>query len=177
MALTASVQAVPITGYISFSGSAQLNAPTLGASSKVLSWGSNNTVTSSDGSFSGLNGLDVTLLPNWPFSSGALSKFWSVGGFQFNLNQSSVVPGTPGTISVVFAGTVIDNLFDPTAFVGTLTFTTLPALQVVDKTAVYNYSDSLTFTSVRNVPDDGATALLLGPALAGLAWLRRKMAA
>jgi hypothetical protein len=171
-ALSPSVQAVPITGVIGFSGTAQLDGSSVGTSTQVISWGADNVTGIANGSFAGLSGSPVTLAAPWLFNSGSLSSFWAVGGFTFNLASSTVFLNSQGFLSILLTGTVVSGNpnFDATAFTGRVTIQD-PS---TGNGRTFNYTESLSFQSV---PDGGTTVLLLGAALSGLALLKRKLAA
>ena len=170
MAFTQTSSAVPITGTIGFSGTAQLDGSTVGTSTQVLSWGV-NTVGITSGSFASVvSGSIVSLISPWSFNSGARTGFWSVGGFTFDLSGSSVFQNAGGFLSVNLVGTVYGNGYDVTALAGRVTIQD-PS---VSNGRTFNYTESLSFNSV---PDGGTTALLLGSAMSGLALIRRKIKA
>ncbi|HSY16739.1 MAG TPA: VPDSG-CTERM sorting domain-containing protein [Candidatus Acidoferrales bacterium] len=177
-----SVQAVPINGEISFTGTATLNAATATGSSEVFSW-ANNALDQHTGTFSGLSAASsVSLLNNWFFNSGLKNSFWTVTDgltqYKFNLSGSGVFSTTPDSITIFLAGTVIATFnglpapgLDPTAFTGSLTITD-PGTS--NPSGGFTYKQSILFN---NVPDGGTTVLLLGSALSGLALIRRKLSA
>jgi hypothetical protein len=163
VSLTQTARGVPISGVIGFSGSAQLDAPTVASSTEVLAWYGNVTGIAS-GSFAGLTGSTVALAAPWLFNSGAENAFWSVGGFTFNLASSSVLSRSATSVTVGLVGTVVSTIagFSPTAFTGSFT-TQDPSL---NNGGVSSYTESLSFSGV-GVPDGGSTILLMG--IAGLA--------
>ncbi|MDR3459004.1 MAG: VPDSG-CTERM sorting domain-containing protein [Verrucomicrobiae bacterium] len=168
VALTQSVQAVPVVGNIGFSGAVQLNSSTVQTATEALAW-NNTVVNATSGSFSSVaNGAAVALASPWFFNSGALNNFWVVGGFTFNLASSAIYSQDSLFLNVVLAGTVTGNGFDATAFTGTF--------QVANPSADGHttFTERLSFNSV---PDGGTTVLLLGSALSGLALIRRKLSA
>jgi hypothetical protein len=168
VALTQSVQAVPITGNIGFSGAVQLDSSTVQTATEATAW-YNTVVNATSGSFTSVaNGSSVSLASPWLFNSGVLNSFWQVGGFTFNLSSSSIYSQDSLFLNVVLAGTVTGNQYDPTAFTGTF--------QVANPSAngLTTFTERLSFNSV---PDGGTTVLLLGSALSGLALLRRKLSA
>lgn len=170
VAITQSVQAVPITGNIGFSGAVQLNSTTVTTATEALSW-ANTVVNATSGSFTSVaNGSSVALASPWFFNSPALNGFWAVGGFTFNLTSSAIYSQDALFLNVVLAGTVTSTnpSFSATAFSGTF--------QVANPSAngLTTFTERLSFNSV---PDGGTTVLLLGSALSGLALLRRKLVA
>jgi len=163
-----SLHAVPITGHIEFTGTAKLDGPDTGNSTKIVSWGNDGVAGSANGSFAGLSGSSVGLNNSWFFYSGSYNDFWSVGGFTFNLSYSAVFSTTATSLTVVFLGTVIssDPGYEPTAFNGTFTIHD-PA----SNGGMSSYKETLLFNGV---PDGGDTLLLLGMAamFLGLSRLR-----
>lgn len=166
-----SVQAVPITGGITFNGTATLNSNNIAKATSVTSWGTNK-VTAVSGTFLSFGSISlgdiVKLAPNWSFNSGVLGKFWQVGGFTFNLADSSALSLMNGVLTIILNGSVSGNNFDVTPFSGTVTIHGTPG------TASVTFSDNFSFNPV---PDGGTTVLLLGAALSGLALARRKLKA
>jgi hypothetical protein len=168
---TGVVQAIPITGNIGFSGTADLNSGSVNTATAVIANGWSNTVVGAvSGSFAGIAvNTPVTMTSSqWNFVSGTLPAFWSVGGFTFNLSSSSIFSQAGGFLNVLLAGTVSGNSFDVTPFNG--------SFQVSDPSA----NGQVTFTerlSFNSVPDGGTTVMLLGGALMGLGLLKRKLTA
>jgi hypothetical protein len=180
VALAQTVQATPIGGAIAFSGGASLNTGNANTATEVISW-TGVTVTSESGAFTPiLTGTPVSLQSPWFFNSApgyipALTSFWSVGTFTFNLLSSSIASQSGGFLNVNIAGTVTSSTpgLDPTAFNGTFQVANPPGVgSLGDPAAIF--SARLSFSSV---PDGGTTVLLLGAALSGLALLKRKFAA
>lgn len=160
VALTQTARGVPITGVIGFSGAAQLDAPTVSASTKVIAWYGNVTGIAG-GSFAGLGGSPAVFAAPWLFDSGAQNGFWSVGGFTFNLASSSVLSRTATSVTVGLVGTVVSTIagLSPTAFTGN--FTTQDPSD--NNGQVFSYTESLSFGGAGvPVPDGASTALLMG---------------
>jgi hypothetical protein len=149
--------AVPITGVIGFSGTAQLDGPTVDTSSEVLSWSGNNVTGIASGSFAGLSGSPVALASPWFFNSGVLNNFWVVNGFTFDLTSSHIYSSSSKSISVILTGTVVSTIagLDPTSFIGDFTVQDPSASQ----NGNYFYTESISFGAV---PDGGTTVLLMG---------------
>jgi hypothetical protein len=168
VAFTQTTQAVPVTGNIGFSGAVQLNSGSVQTATEANAW-FDTVVNATSGSFTTVaNGSAVTLATPWAFTSGPISGFWSVGGFNFDLISSTVHSQDGLFLNVVLNGTVTANGFDATAFSGTF--------QVANPSAngLTTFTERLSFNSV---PDGGSTMLLLGSALTGLGLLRRKLMA
>jgi hypothetical protein len=123
-------QAAGITGDITFTGTVTLDTSFAGTATMVKTWSGNGgvglpAVQDADGDFATFvtPGDGVTFFHPWSFNSGAISSFWSVDGFTFNLTSSSNTPPRPSNaVAVVGVGTISGNGFDPTP--GTFQFTT-----------------------------------------------------
>jgi len=175
--LTQSVQAVPITGVIGFSGAVATDSASAPTSTLVSSW-INNVINLNTGTFASLSGAATVVLHSpWSFSSGPIAGFWVItdgaNTYTFNLSASAVEGTLANSITIDLAGTVTSNVagLSPTAFAGTLTLQN-PSGALGDNQ--FKYTSSISFLPV---PDGGTTILLLGSALSGLALIRRKLAA
>jgi hypothetical protein len=123
-------QAAGITGDITFTGTVTLDTSSAGTATMVKTWSGNGgvglpAVQDADGDFATFvtPGDGVTFFHPWSFNSGAISSFWSVDGFTFNLTSSFITPPRPSNaVAVVGVGTISGNGFDPTP--GTFQFTT-----------------------------------------------------
>jgi hypothetical protein len=167
------VQAVQITGNITFAGTCTLNTNSASTATMVTGWhglgaGGLPQVQSHDGSFNGLvnDGDAVTIAFPWSFNSGAVPNFWTVDGFVFNLSSSSITMQTGGSVTVEGTGFISGNGFDMTS--GTWSFTT----QNPSAHARFSFS-----ASSGSVPDGGSAVALLGIALVGIECLRRGLQA
>lgn len=188
-ALTQTLQAVPIAGNIGFSGAVTLNTGTAATASQVTTWIAPTMVNLSSGSFAGLNGAIALFAPAvWNFGgpfpgSGVgmpINNFWSVGGFSFNLLSSYVLaqggtPGVNGFVVVNGSGLVsgpVNSGYDPTVLSWNFT---CQDPSIPGAAAAWTFSASA--NSTNNVPDGGATVMLLGIALSGVALLKKKLTA
>ncbi len=167
------VQAVQITGNITFTGSCTLNTNSASTATMVTGWhglgaGGLPQVASHDGSFNGIvtDGDAVTIAFPWSFNSGAVPNFWRVDGFVFNLTTSSVSMQGGGAVAVAGTGTISGNGFDQTS--GSWSFTT----QNPSAHARFSFS-----AATGSVPDGGSAVALLGIALVGIECLRRSLPA
>ncbi len=167
------VQAVPITGNITFVGSCTLNTKSASTATMVTGWHGLGTgglpqVASEDGSFSGTvhDGDAVTIAFPWSFNSGSVPNFWQVDGFVFNLTSSSITTQGGSSVTVEGTGTITGNGFDLTS--GTWSFTTQ------NPSAHSRFSFS---AATGSVPDGGSAVALLGIALVGIEGLRRGLQA
>jgi hypothetical protein len=171
MAFAATVQAIPVTGGISFAGAYTVNTGDINTGTAFTSF-SAVQATGESGSFVGITPLNtvgsITMTPfsYSPFS--AVLPLWKVtlnASDFFNLTSLTLVDHSV-TDALTLKGTGTVNLvgFDPT--VGTWTFTANQG----GGTFSFSASNS-------TIPDGGTTLLLLGSALSGLGLIRRKLAA
>jgi hypothetical protein len=182
LALTQTLQATSITGNVGFTGSVTYDTSSAGNATEVTSW-INPQVSPSlpTGTFAGLvlPGQAVTFTAGtWSFNDAiTINPFWMVDGFTFELLSSHIVahgvttPGTDGYVIVSGTGMVSGNGFTSTAM--TWSFTSQDPV-------AGNNPDSWSFSASANsvgVPDGGATVMLLGIALSGVALLRKKLTA
>jgi len=162
------LQALPITGNITFKGGVNLDSGDVGTADAVSAWIS-PTVESRDGTFASFisAGAAVTMTAPWVFDpSVPLPALWSVGGFTFDLTSSTILFQNSLGLIVAGAGTVSGNGFDATP--GTFNFSTQ------SPSAEGDFSFSTGAATI--APDGGLTVTLLGLALIGLQGFRRKLA-
>jgi hypothetical protein len=165
-------QAVSITGYINFAGAVRYNTNSLLTATKVTQW-KNSTVlgaaTTGDFAAFTFNAEHVTMASTWIFNPSTVTPaLWRVGGFTFNLASSTIVSRTAFFLNITGTGTVSGNGFTPTP--GQWSFTTTDSNGHTRSTFGFQ-------SQTNAVPDGGATAALLGLALAGVEVLRRKFKA
>jgi hypothetical protein len=165
----------PITGSITFTGTVSLDTASAGSATMVTAWhglalGDKPQVQGDDGSFTAFvtPGDGVTFHASWSFTSGAVSSFWAVDGFTFDLTSSAIFTQGAGSVTVDGIGTISGNGFDPTA--GTWHFTT----QDPSAESLFSFS-----ASGAAVPENSTVALLTIGALglAGVHFLGRKRGA
>jgi len=166
----ASAQAVQIHGLLNISGTATFNTQSLATASSVISF-SNVTVGGGNTfDFQGImSGTPVAMASPYIFTPSTGTPFlWSVGGFTFDLQNSTVTLQNKHSLSISGTGTIFGNGFDPTP--GVWAFTT--------QNAGGRPHDTFTFSAnteaVPGVPDGGMTITLLGAGLLGIALLRAK---
>ena len=161
-------QAIPLNGAITFAGGAELNSTSVNTATQVTGWLDENnampTVESVSGSFAAFVnvGDSVTFTPTWSFISGAITAFWSVDGFTFNLIASHIVYQANGFLAVYGRGTITGHGLNTT---GSWSFTA----QDDPSNGVFSFSAG------SEIPDGGATVALLGLSLAGIEGIRRKV--
>jgi len=172
MGLTGLAQADQINGDITFTGGAQLNTGSSGTATGVIGW-QDTTVESSDGDLASVApGTAVTFKSPWFFVSGPVVGLWSVGGYTFDLNFSTIQfqGGSPASVSVTGQGTLSGNGFDATTF--SWAFTTQDP--GAGNPLVFSFS-AAAGSVAGSVPDGGTTVMLLGSSLLGLGLLKRKL--
>jgi hypothetical protein len=172
VSLTGIAQAVPITGNIGFTGTAQLDTDNVNSATKVLGWVNTVVGPGPSGSFAGLGNTAATFSAPWVFgpSGSVVNPFWTVAGFQFNLSSSTVVIDQLGFLNIDIFGTVVSTLvgsgLTPTAFAGTFT------VHNPNSGTAQNFTAALSFAPV---PDNGTTVILLGLGLLSLGLFRTKL--
>jgi hypothetical protein len=174
-ALTQSIQAIPVNGNIGFTGGVTYDTSSAATATEVTSWIA-PIATLRSGAFLAVPFATPATFTSsvWTFSSTGINPFWSVGGFTFQLLSSFVfqqggTPGSTGFVVVDGTGIVSGNGYDPTVM--SWSFTSQDPKSGTNP-------DSWTFSaSASSVPDGGATVMLLGIALSGVALLRRKLTA
>jgi hypothetical protein len=176
VAITGTVQAVPITGVIGFAGSATLDNAHANAATKVQTWGP-NAIVLNDGSFASLSSAaTVSFAQPWTFTSAALPAFWTItdgaNTYTFNLSSSGVSSTSATSVTIALAGTVLSNIIglDATAFTGSMTIQDPSSPQQ----SGFKFSESISFNPV---PDGGTTVAMLGMGLTALGLIRRKLSA
>jgi hypothetical protein len=177
-ALAQPIQAVSVTGAIGFGGNVTWNTSSAATATQVTSFIGTQVLsdTSSFAAFITPIAPAVFTSSTWNLNTGAaINSFWTAGGYTFNLLSSSIIsqggtPGLTGYLVVDGVGIVSGNGFTPTAM--TWSFSAQDPKSGVGP-------DQWTFSASANsnVPDGGATVLLLGIALAGAALLRKKLTA
>ena len=173
-----------ISGNITFSGrvtmadSSNVATNDVNVATQVTTWlhpflntpGAKPVVGDADGDFAlyVTGGDAVTITNPWAFNSGALTPFWSVDGFTFDLISSAIISQGGGQVSVTGTGTVTGHGFDPS--LGVWNFTS--------QNPSSGSPARFTFSAATAVPEGGTTALLLGLSLVSLslAAFRRKSA-
>jgi len=169
--LSTQANAAFINGGITFSGGAIYDTMSLATATRVNTF-VDVTVESDDGDFASFVnvGDPVTMAQPWIFTpSTPTPGLWSVGGFTFDLASSTVVLQDSDFLIISGTGTVSGNGFEPTTM--TWNFTS----QSPDANGVFSFSAS--GNAGGGVPDGGTTVALLGVALIGLEFLRRKIVA
>ena len=178
--LTQTLQAIPVTGNIGFTGWASFNTGSTATATGVTSWFSPH-VDLKTGNFTVIPaGTAVTFTAPWSFNSGA-SPFWSVsfGGqtFTFNLLASAITaqggfPGNTGFVVVQGTGTVTGS--GNTVYTATTMYWSFTASDPSMYDGPYWTFSASSSMPPPQVPDGASTAMLLSVALSGLTLLKRK---
>jgi VPDSG-CTERM motif len=174
---THEAQATPINGTIDFAGSVMFNSASLASVKRVTQWrdvsgnaGFSN-VAARTGDFSGITlGTQAIMATPWKFNpSTPTPALWSVGGFTFDLLSSTIVTQTATFLNITGIGTVSGNGFIPT----TMTW----AFTVQNAGGSHQFFSFSANSATQGVPDGGSAVALLGIALAGIGFIRRKLRA
>ena len=178
LALTQTIQAVPVTGNIGITGQVTLDTSSAATATEVTSW-INTAVNGASGTFLAIPNNTPVQFPNatWKFNTAStINPFWTITsyGCTFSLTSSSILfqggtPGINGFVDVNGWGTISGNGYTPTQMFWTFSISDPPA---------NGNSPTWTFrASANSVPDGGATVMLLGIALSGVALLKKKLMA
>jgi hypothetical protein len=189
--ISASVQATTINGSVTFGGAVTLGTngtaqSVIQGANEVLAWsggligGATPYVSSASGNLGVNAGLtSVTFSSPWLFGQG-LTALWSYVGadgdtFTFNLASSTgpVITGSGGSAVLAVTGIGTITASGPVAFtatVGTWAFNTQNPS--AGSPATFSFS-----AATGAVPDGGSTVMLLGAAMSGFAFLRKKLMA
>lgn len=170
--LSVAAKADLINGNISFAGNMTTNNGGIVGATSINFPTYGQYVFTVDGDFASYVSVyqSTTFTPTWNFAAGgSVPGLWSVGGFTFNLQSSSIlIQGFVGQnywLVIEGTGTVTGNGFDPT--VGSWSFTS----QNKNNVSTSGFSFSAQSTSV---PDGGTTALLVGLGLVGMSFIARR---
>lgn len=163
-------QATQITGMLNIAGTATFNTNSLKTATSVTSFSNVTVGGGNDGDFASIAaGTPVAMASPYIFTpSTGTPSLWSVGGFTFDL-QTSTVTQNKHFLTITGTGTIMGAGFDPTP--GTWAFSTQNS----------SGKPHATFTFSANVnavptPDSGMTVALLGAGLIGIAAFRAKFA-
>jgi hypothetical protein len=184
LALAQTLQATQISGSIGFDGNVTFNTSSSANATQVTSF-SGTQVASDTGTFASfITPISAALFTTatWNMNtSTAINPFWRAGGFTFELLSSSITAqggspnpgGSTGYVVVNGTGIVSGNGFAATPMIWNFTSQD-PESGVGPAQWTFSASDN---TPVGTVPDDAATAVLLGAALSGVALLKKKLMA
>ena len=164
-------QATQITGMLNIAGTATFNSTHLGKATSVTSFDNVTVGGGNTDAFSGiLQGTSVAMASSYIFTpSMGTPMLWSVGGFTFDLQSSSVSFQNNSFLAITGSGTIFGPGFDPTP--GLWAFTTQNAGGHPHATFTFSAN-----TEAVPTPDGGMTVALLGAGLVGIAMFRAKFA-
>lgn len=160
----AGAQAAQITGLLNISGTAKFDKK-LAQATRVTAFSNVSVGGGSTGDFSSIPmGTSVTMASTYIFSPSTPTGLWSVGGFTFDLQSSTIVSQTSNFLSISGTGTISGGGFDNT--VASWAFSS----QGSGSGKTFTFSA----TTAGATPDSGMTAVLLGTSLLSLAVFRAK---
>jgi protein with PEP-CTERM/exosortase system signal len=167
-------RATPITGNINFAGSVTFDTHSLLTATTVTSWINTHVEAGGTGNFAGIPvNPAATFTAPWVFDSGGgvggpHPALWSVAGYTFDLLSSTVTQRTATSLTIEGTGIVSGNGFDPTAM--SWSYTTQNAGG--GTRVIFSFSANGVAVAV---PDGGSAIAILGIALIGIEFLRRKL--
>jgi hypothetical protein len=178
LASSASAAMLSAGNSINFAGSAQFDTNSLSSATTVEMWYASllgvavpsiSLVQSTSGPNFGLiaDGSVVAMNEPWNIGSG-VDNLWSVGGYTFDLTDSTVSFQNGAFLAVSGVGVITGVGIDPTP--GTWYFTA----QLPEADGRFSYSAGTAVLPTNNVPDGGSAFALLGLALGGMEVLRRR---
>ena len=181
LALTQAVQATPIVGNIGFTGGVTFDTTSAANATEVTAWITPSVDLPPTGTFAGIAAGSPATFANvaWAFTTSTpIPAFWSVGGFSFELLSSTLTThgGTPGVNGYV----VVNGTGTVSSTNSTLDSTSISWSFTSQDPTIGSNPNTWTFSASANsvtVPDGGATVMLLGIALSGVALLKRKLKA
>lgn len=175
--LTVTVQATPITGSVSISGSAVFDTTNLATATKVTSFNS-ALVTSDTGAYAGTFGDSVTYKPfGFNPSTAPITSLWSFTDatthYTYSLDLSSLSIAKQTSSDLILAGTGNLNITGAgspyTQTAGSWRFT------VNDSSGGHTGNYTFGFSSSdSSIPDSGATGLLLGLGLVAVGFAAKR---
>jgi hypothetical protein len=163
--------ATQISGMLNLHGTATFNTTSLGTAHSVTSFSNVTVDFGNTGAFAGISvGTPVMMTSPYIFSpSSTTPVLWSVGGFTFDLQTSTVATQSNNFLNISGTGTIFGGGYDATPGVWSFTSTNS------------NGHPHTSFNFVANVtavptPDSGMTVALLGAGLIGIAAFRARFA-
>lgn len=164
-ALTA--HADQITGMLNIAGTATYDHP-IGHATMITAFTNVTTQGANTGAFASIPaGISVAMTAPYVFNPSTPSPMlWSVAGFTFDLQSTTIITQSADGILIKGEGTISGNGFDPTP--GSWSFS-----QQAGRGTVLSFSAT---TEGLPTPDSGMTLTLLGTGLVGLAAFRAKFA-
>jgi hypothetical protein len=162
-----SANADQITGMLNIAGTAKYDHP-IGSATMITAFTNVTTQGANTGSFASIPAnVSVAMTAPYVFNPSTPSPMlWSVGGFTFDLQSTTIITQSANGILITGEGTITGNGFDPTP--GEWSFS-----QQKGSGTVLSFSAT---TEGLPTPDGGMTLILLGTGLVGLAAFRAKFA-
>jgi VPDSG-CTERM motif len=167
--LALSAQAGQINGDIDFAGEVTFDTTSLSTATMVTAWHM-AIVSGTSGDFGSVaDGTHVTFVTPYVFNPPtAYASLWTVGGFTFELVNSSIDLQTNKFLNISGSGFVSGNGFDRTP--GTWSFQSNQSNGGTSQ----QFSFAANSTAIPGVPDSGSTVALLGVAFMTVSMLRAK---
>ena len=176
-----SAEAVPITGELNMGGVASLNNSQLEFASGATSFSGVKANAASDGVFTdaGIGRAAITMNPfNWNPSSAPITPLWefTYGGieFHFNLDSLTVVSQTANFLNLSGEGTIYSSAYESATGSWSFTISDSDGLGAGTGNFKFGFQSSSTAAVPTQVPDGGATAMLVGLTFLGFAGIRRQ---
>ena len=165
--LALSAHANQITGDIDFAGEVKFNTNSLATATMVTAW-KMAVVSDTTGDFASVADMTpVAFVTPYVFNPPtAYAALWTVGGFTFELTNSSIDLQTNKFLNISGTGFVSGNGFDQTP--GTWSFSSTQSNGGTSR--LFSFAANTTAVT----PDSGSTVALLGVALITVGALRAK---
>ena len=156
-----------ITGMLNIAGTATYDHP-IGSATMITAFNNVTTQGANTGSFASIPAnVSVAMTAPYVFNPSTPSPMlWSVAGFTFDLQSTTIITQSVNGILITGIGTISGNGFDPTQ--GEWSFS-----QQKGRGTILSFSAT---TEGLPTPDGGMTLILLGTGLVGLAAFRAKFA-
>ena len=164
-------QAATIIGKIGIAGTATLDTADVNTATQVTGWPAAFVLTRSGDFPAGLLGGSPVMSASWTFGA-SQPALWAIGGFTFDLLNSTIDIQGGDDLSVSGTGVVSGNGFDPTWM--TWNFT---SQNPGDNSNPPQFTFSASGQAFgQRVPEGGAALSMLGMGLVGVVAMRKKLA-
>jgi hypothetical protein len=163
-------RAIPVTGGISFTGSATIDSSSLSNATAFTGISAVVLGGSQTGSYASVDPGTVTTWTPFTFSVSSVTPLWTftVGSIVYSFDATTVTVVTQDSMFLNIVGEGLARITGMDDTVGTWSITATGGTS----TFIFG-AESVTPPESPGVPDSGVTAILLGMALSGLALLRK----